>query len=66
MIGARCRLNQAEAARLGLKTSHFRNGAFKPYAGKIVGESEDGKWLVLWDGLKYERPLEKGLIEVEP
>lgn len=64
MIGARCRLNQAEAARLGLKTKHWRRGELIPYVGKIVGEQE-GKWLVLWDGLKYERPLEKGLIELE-
>ena len=62
MIGQRCQLS-SEAKTRGLKQTHWRDGVHKPYAGKVVGESEDGKcWLVVWDGLRHPRPLEKVLI----
>lgn len=65
MIGTRVTLS-AEARNRGLKMSHFRRGALQKYVGKVVDETPDGKcWVVMWDGFRYPRPLEKVLIEKE-
>ena len=60
VIGTRCQLSE-EAKRRGLKTYRWRHGEPLEYVGTVVGESGEC-WLVLWDGLKYSRPLEKALI----
>lgn len=65
MIGKRCQLSQTARQR-GMKMSRFKAGRLLKYVGKIVGEAEGGTcWLVVWDGLKNSRPLEKVLIEAE-
>ena len=65
MIHSRCQLSE-EARKRGLKMSHFRHGVLQPYVGQVVGETPDGKcWLVVWDGLRHPRPLEKVLIGSE-
>ena len=60
VIGTRCQLSE-EAKRRGLKTYRWRHGKPLEYVGTVIGESGEC-WLVLWDGLKYSRPLEKVLI----
>ena len=65
MINARCQFS-AEAEKRGIKTLRYWSGEPRKYVGKITGESEDGtRWLVVWDGMRHPRQIEKVLIESE-
>lgn len=65
MINSRVQFSD-EAEKRGIKLSRFWSGRPQKYVGKCVGESEDKTcWLVVWDGLRHPRQIEKVLIERE-
>lgn len=65
MVGSRCQFSD-EAQKRGIKTMRYWSGEPRKYVGRIDGETPDGKcWLVVWDGLRHPRQIEKVLIERE-